>query len=479
MAQTKLVDMTTGSPYKRIIQFAIPMLLGNLFQVLYNTVDSIIVGNFLGTQALAAVGAGNPFIFGLISFFVGLGLAATVMVSQAVGAKDYNKVHLISNTIYKLCIYLVIPFTIIGFFGSQPVLTLLNVPDDGTLTLATEYLQVIFLGLIFTLGYNLNAGLLQGLGDSVTSLKLLASSAMLNIVLDLVFVGPLAMGVRGAALATILAQGFSWIMGLVHINRKIEYVKINLLKLDFERSLVKESLTIGIPSALQNVIFSIGAMTMYSLINSYGYVFTAGFNGANKIDTLVFLPVQSLANATTTYVGQNVGAKNMRRVQHGLRAALVLNVSIALITSGITYPLSRFLLSLFGNDPGMIETGIYYLHAVLPFYFLLAILFTLNSALRGVGQATMPMISSMVSLWLARIPTAYYIANHFGKEYIYYAYAIGWLIGCILSASFFYFGSWRKKFAWEMSQPEGEKGEAPPVELPIEKADPEGHKDKE
>lgn len=459
MAQAKLVDMTTGSPYTRIIQFAIPMLLGNLFQVLYNTVDSIIVGNFLGTQALAAVGAGNPFIFGLISFFVGLGLAATVMVSQAVGAHDYDKVHMVSNTIYKLSTYLAVPFTIIGVFGAHSVLNLLNVPNDGTLTLATEYLQVIFLGLIFTLGYNLNSGLLQGLGDSVTSLKLLASSAIINIILDLLFVGPLGLGVRGAALATILAQGFSWIMGLIHINRKIAYVKINLAKLDFDRSLVKESLKIGIPSALQNVIFSIGAMTMYSLINSYGFVFSAGFNGANKIDTLVFLPVQSLANATTTYVGQNVGAKNMPRVQNGLRAALVLNVGTALVTSAITYPLSRFLLSLFGDDPGMIETGLYYLHAALPFYFLLAILFTLNGALRGAGQATMPMISSMVSLWLARIPTAFYIAHNFGKEYIYYAYAVGWLIGCILSASFFYFGRWRKNFQWEMLDEEGSDAE--------------------
>lgn len=459
MAQAKLVDMTTGSPYTRIIQFAIPMLLGNLFQVLYNTVDSIIVGNFLGTQALAAVGAGNPFLFGLISFFVGLGLAATVMVSQAMGAHDHDKVHMVSNTIYKLCGYLTVPFTIIGFFGSRYVLTLLNVPNDGTLTLATEYLQVIFLGLVFALGYNLNAGLLQGLGDSVTSLKLLASSAIINIVLDLLFVGPLGMGVRGAALATILAQGFSWIMGLIHINRKVVYVKLNLAKLDFDRSLVKESLTIGIPSALQNVVFSIGAMTMYSLINSYGFVFTAGFNGANKIDTLVFLPVQSLANATTTYVGQNVGAKNMPRVQNGLRAALVLNVGIALVTSAITYPLSRFLLSLFGDDPGMIETGLYYLHAVLPFYFLLAILFTLNAALRGVGQATMPMVTSMVSLWLARVPTAYYIAHHFGEQYIYYCYGIGWFIGCLLSASFFYFGRWRKNFQWEMLEEEGSDAE--------------------
>lgn len=448
MARTTLVDMTTGSPYKRLIQFAIPLLLGNLFQVLYNTVDSIIVGNFLGTQALAAVGAGNPFIFGLISFFVGLGLAATVMVSQAVGGKNYAKVHLVANTIYKLCLFLVLPFTLIGFFGARPVLALLNVPNDGTLALGTEYLQVIFLGLFFTLGYNLNAGLLQGLGDSVTSLKLLAVSTLVNIVLDLLFVGPLNMGVRGAALATIMAQALAWTLGLAYINRKISYIKINLLKLDFEASMVKESLTIGIPSALQNVIFSIGAMTMYSLINSYGYVFTAGFNGANKIDTLVFLPVQSLANATTTYVGQNFGAKNLERIQRGVRAALLLNVGMALVTSGLTYPLSGYLLSLFGNDPGMIETGLYYLHAVLPFYFLLAILFTLNAALRGVGKATIPMISSMVSLWLARIPTAYYIAHNYGKELIYYAFPVGWVIGCILSISFYFFSGWRKETVW-------------------------------
>lgn len=451
------VDMTVGSPYKKIVLFAIPLLFSNVFQQLYNTVDSAIVGNYIGTKALAAVGAGFPIMAILFAVFMGLGMASTIMVGRAVGARDYERINLIMNTIYRFSLLMIVPLSLIGFFAAGPILRLLNVPDDGTLTLATQYIQVVFLGMFATVGYNTNAGFFQGLGDSITSLKLLVLATVINIVLDFVFVVPLGWGVRGAAIATVIAQATSWIAGLLIIRKRFPFVKVHLLKLDFDKLILLEGLRMGLPMALQNALFSLGSMAMMRLINSFGHQFMAGFNSANKVDTFVFLPVQSFTNAMTTYTSQNIGAMEVDRLRKGMKSGLILTIGMCVLMIAFTYPLSPYLLKIFGDDPLMIENGLYYLRTVLPFYPLLAILFTLNSVLRGAGQAFMPMATSMVSMLLMRVPSAYLIAHNFGKEYIFYSYALGWLAGCIISGSFFIFGKWRPKLIKELEEGKLEK----------------------
>lgn len=440
------IDMTEGSPYRLILRFAVPLLLGNLFQQLYNTVDSIIVGNYLGTRSLAAVGVGFPFLFTMVSFFMGLGIAATVLISQRFGAKDFDGVNIIANTIYRVASTIILPIVLIGIFATPYFLEhLLRVPDDGTLVQGTAYLQILFAGMAATMGYNLNAGILQGLGDSVTSLKFLITSSVLNIVLDLLFVAVFKMGVAGAAWATIIAQFIAWLLGLRYLNRHYEYISLNLLHLSFDRDYFKQSVRLGIPMAIQNMLFSIGAMAMYSLINSYGSTFSAGFNAANKIDTLVFLPVQSFANAVTTYTGQNAGARRFDRIHQGTRAGLVISTITALVMGVVCYISSDLLMSMFGNDAGMIAAGSNYLHSVLPFYIFLAILFTMNSVLRGVNQVALPLFSTILSLLLGRVPVAYYLAATMGKDMIFYSYGVGWIAGCTLSVCFYLFGSWEEK----------------------------------
>lgn len=450
MRSNHAVDMTVGHPMKKMVTFAIPLLLGNIFQQFYNTADSIIVGRLLGTKALAAVGAGFPFMAIMFALFMGLGMASTIMVSQAVGARRYDRVNMIFNTIYRFSFTIVIPLSLIGIFSVGHVLEFMNVPDDGTLALAKQYMQVVFSGVFAAIGYNTNAGFLQGLGDSITSLKLLILSTFVNLGLDLLFVGPLGMGVRGAALATIIAQSLSWILGILIINKRYDFMKIDFKNMPFHKDIFKEALRLGIPGALQNALFSIGSMAMMALINSYGSAFMAGFNSANKIDLLVFLPIQSFANATTTYTGQNIGANKFHRVQEGLKSSLILTAGIGLTTAFVTYPLIPYLLRLFGDDPAMIEAGHIYLRTILPFYFILAFLFTFNGMLRGAGQANIPLISSLVSLLGVRVPIAYYLAANFGKKYIYFSYPIGWVLGTTISAGFFFFGKWRKELRMEM-----------------------------
>jgi putative MATE family efflux protein len=442
---TGVTDMTMGSPYQLIFIFSIPLLIGNIFQQLYNMVDSIVVGNFVGTKALAAVGTGFPIIFMMSSLFMGVGIGATIMISQYYGAKDIENIENTINTIYTAMMIGSIPLTIIGIVCSEPLLLLMKVPNDGTLELAKIYMVVIFAGIIGNLGFNINAGILQGLGDSRTSLLFLLIATIINIVLDLLFAIVFGWGVFGVAFATIIAQLCSWIFGIFFINKHYSFIHIQVFKFKFNGALFKQAMKLGIPSGLQQALFSIGIMVMQALVNSYGSDFMAGFNGANKIDTFAFMPIQSFATAMTTYVGQNVGASQLDRVKSGTKAGLVLSVGSSIIISAVIYPLSGLFMRMFNQDPDVISSGVAYLHGVLPFYVLLALLFVLNSVLRGAGEMIIPMISTFVSLWLARVPVAYLLAYFWGKESIYYSYAVGWLIGLIISYLYYKKGKWKTK----------------------------------
>lgn len=439
-----ITDMTSGNPYRLILLFTAPLLLGNVFQQFYNMVDSMVVGNFIGEQALAAVGTGFPIIFMLSSLFMGLSVGATIMISQYYGAKDMENVRGTVNTIYTATMVGIIPLTVIGILSSEPLLRLMNVPDDGTLEMAKIYMLVIFIGMIGNLGFNINAGILQGFGDSRTSLLFLAVAAIINIVLDLVFTF-CGMGVFGVALATIIAQVASWLFGVYFINKHYTFLHISLFKFQFNRSLFNKAIRLGVPSGIQQALFSVGIMAMQALVNSYGSSFIAGFNGSNKIDTFVFLPIQSISSAVTTYVGQNVGAARLDRVKRGTKAGLVLGVCGSLSISGLVYPLSALLMRMFSQSPDVISAGVSYLHSLLPFYFLCAVLFILSAVLRGAGSMVVPMAASIISLWIARIPIAYWIAGQFGKDFIYYSYPVSWALGVAIVLIYYLQGGWKKK----------------------------------
>lgn len=443
--RTGSIDMTQGNPYKLIFMFSIPMLIGNVFQQLYNMVDSIVVGNFVGDKALAAVGTGFPIIFMLSSLFMGIGIGATVMISQYYGAKSLEEIKHTVSTIYTAMIIGAIPLSVIGAFLSRPLLILMNVPDDGTLDMATTYMIVIFIGMLFTFGFNVNAGILQGLGDSKSSLLFLLVACIVNIGLDILFVVGFHWGTFGVALATIIAQCVSWIYGIYFINKHYDFIHIRIFKFHFEKKLFVQAMKLGIPAGIQQALFSIGIMVMQSLVNSYGSSFMAGFNGANKIDAFAFMPIQSFTNAVTTYVGQNIGASKIERVKTGTRAGLILAVVSSLVIGGLLYPISGFLMRMFGTTPEVINSGIIYLHSVLPFYALLAISFIYSSVLRGAGESIVPMISSFIALWLARIPAAYLLAHFFGRDYIFYSYAIGWVFGIAISYIYYKTGRWKSK----------------------------------
>lgn len=448
MSETKskraTTDMTTGNPAKLICLFALPLLAGNVLQQLYNMVDSIVVGNFVGDAALAAVGTGFPVIFMLVSLFMGLGAGATVMISQFYGAGDKENLRKTIGTIYNAMLAGAVPLTAAGVLLAGPLLRLMNVPADAY-DMARVYVMVVFAGVVGNMGYNVNSGILQGLGNSKTPLLFLAIACVINIVLDLLFVAVFGWGVAGVALATIIAQFSSWIFGIFYINKHYPELAVRPFQWNFDKGLFLRALKLGVPSGIQQALFSIGVMVLQTLINRYDTAFIAGFQAANKLDTFGFMPVQSFGIAVTTYVGQNIGAGKMERVNKGLRSALAMSVAVNVAVAILFVPLGPFCMRLFTQDPAVIAAGCAYLGRIMPFYAVFSIMFILNAVMRGAGETVIPMISSLVSLWAARIPVAYFLADRFGRDNLFYCYVIGWLAGILISGAYYLSGRWKNK----------------------------------
>lgn len=452
MKTTGLMNMTEGTPWKLILRFSLPLLLGNFLQQLYNVVDSIIVGQYIGPSALAAVGTAFPVIFLLISMFIGFGIGSTIIISQYFGAGNRESVKRTIDTIYISLFAFAIPLTLIGTFLARPLLVLMNTPIE-VLDQSTAYMQIIFIGTIGMFGFNINSGILQGLGDSKSPLIYLGMSTAMNIVLDFVFVAILQWGVAGAAWATIISQFFAFGFGIWHINRKQNYFRISVHKLKFDKAIFKDSVKLGLPAGLQNVTFSMGIMVLQGLINSYQYVFMAGYNAANKIDAIAFMPMMTFSTAITTYVGQNIGAGRMDRVKKGLKATLALSSLVCIIICPLILLLSDPLLRLFTNDVGVIQAGMAYLFRVVPYYLILSVMFVVTGALRGAGESMIPLVAAVVSLWLARLPLAYLLAET-GRDNLFYSFPLGWVVGLVIVGTYYMTGRWKNKSRDRMLSPQ-------------------------
>ena len=314
MAQSKsgLRNMTVGSPAGHIFYFALPLLAGSFLQQLYNMVDSFVVGKYVGDSALAAVGVGFPVIFMFTSLFMGLSNGGTVVIAQFYGAGRMDRVRDAVDTIYTSFVCAAVPVTLAALLAVKPMLWLLRV-DESAYHEAWVYLMVVCAGLMGTIGYNLNAGILGGLGNSRSTLLFLSIAAVMNIFLDFALVLWADMGVLGVALGTIISQAFSWLFGIFFINRRYPQIRIRPFCRRFDRELFRQIMGIGLPAGIQMSLVAVGSMVIMSKVNSYGEAYTAGYNVGYRLDQLAFLPVQSLSNAVTAFVGQNIGAKRLDR----------------------------------------------------------------------------------------------------------------------------------------------------------------------
>ena len=380
--------MTVGSPAGHIFYFALPLLAGSFLQQFYNMVDSWVVGNYVGDGALAAVGVGAPVIFLFSSLFMGVSNGGTVVIAQFFGANKPDRVRDAIDTVYTAFVCGAVPLSIIAVLLVRPLLFALRV-EDAAYSEAYTYLMVVCAGLVGTIGYNLNSGILRGLGNSQTTLLFLAISTVLNIVLDLVFVLAFHLGVFGVALATIIAQAVSWLFGLAYINRAYPDYAIRPFCFRFDGQLFREIMRIGLPSGLHMSLVALGSMVVMSKINSFGHDFTAAYNVGSKLDSMAFLPIQSLASAIIAYVGQNMGAKQMDRVRQGIRITLISSVIWAVFML-VLIPLGPTLIGFFSDTPAVIEAGAVYLRCIMPFYILFSIMFCLNNAMQVQETACSP-----------------------------------------------------------------------------------------
>lgn len=442
LSQGGMRNMTVGSPAGHIFYFALPLLAGSFLQQLYNMVDSWVVGQYVGDAALAAVGVGFPVIFMFTSLFMGLANGGTVVIAQFYGAGRLDRVRDAVDTIYTAFVFSAIPITLLAVALVKPILFFMRV-EAGAYHEAWVYLMVVCAGLIGTIGYNLNAGILGGLGNSRTTLLFLAIAAGMNIFLDLLLVLTCGMGVLGVALGTIISQAFSWLFGLFYINHKYPDIAIRPFCRRFDKRLFRQIMGIGLPAGIQMSLVSLGAMVVMSKINSYGKEFTAAYNVGSKLDQLAFLPVQSLSNAITAFVGQNIGAKRLDRARQGIRVT-VISAVIWSVVMLVLIPLGPTLVGFFSDTPTVIQAGTAYLKCIMPFYFLFSIMFSLNNAMRGAGDSVFPMLDVVISLILVRVPAVYWFANHYGPDYMYYGVGVGWIVGFTLSVIYYLSGRWKR-----------------------------------
>lgn len=439
------VDMTRGNVYGLLIEFAVPLLLGNLFQQLYNTVDTWVVGNYVGKEAFSAVGTVNPIINMLIGFFMGLSVGAGVVISQYYGAKQHDKVSDTVHTALVMTAVLGVVFTAIGVSMTPLMLHFMKTPAE-VLPEAKRYLTIYFSGIFGLMLYNIGAGILRAVGDSQRPFYFLVLSASLNIVLDLLFVLAFHMGVAGVAYATILSQGISALLVLLVLLRADNCCRVQVRKLRMHWDVLKKIVKVGIPAAVQMAITSFSNVFVQSYINYFGADCMGGWTAYTKIDAFLFLPMQSVAMGATTFVGQNLGVNDVQRARQGVSAALKIS---ALITVALMVPVVAFashLVRFFNDTPEVIEFGTLFLRMMSPFYVLCCVNQILAGSLRGAGDSRTPMIIMLGSFVVFRQIYLFLITHFVSNTIVPVAlgYPAGWLVCSTATYLYFRFAHWEK-----------------------------------
>lgn len=418
--------MTEGSIWKKMLIFAIPLFIGNLFQQLYNTVDSLIVGNFLGSNALAAVSSSGNLIFLMTGFFQGLAAGAGVVIATYFGAKKFKEMQDSIHTTVALGIACGIILMVVGYFLAPQMLILMGTPEN-TLPLSTEYFKIYFLGALGSLLYNCCVGILQAVGDSKRPLYYLIISSVVNVVLDILFIVVFKWGVGSAALATIISQYLSAILVMIRLIKSNEVYKVTIRKIRFHKEMLIKILKVGLPSGLQNSIISIANVVVQSNINSFGEFAMAGCGAYSKIEGFAFLPITSFTMAITTFVGQNLGAQKYDRVKKGAKFGIACSMILAELVGLITFVFAPQLIGAFSDDPLVISFGVDRAQTSAFFFCLLAFSHCISAVLRGAGKSSVPMLVMLLCWCLIRV-TILEVGDMFyhSIQFVYWVYPITW-----------------------------------------------------
>ena len=445
-------DMTEGSPWKSIAVFAVPMVIGNVAQQLYSTVDSIVVGKFVGDNALAAVGSASPILNMLYVLFIGISAGVGIMVAQYFGAKSKEDLsETIGNTITVTAICCVI-VALLTLLVARPMLEMLNTPET-IIDWCANYLYISLVGGAGMAYYNILSGILRGMGDSFSALLYLLVATVINIVLDIVFVGGLGLEVPGVALATVIAQGISAFLCLKKLTRMGDVFELNLERLKPKKKYVKQLISLGLPSGMTQAIFSSAMIVVQSLTNSFGEMFIAANVIIMRVDGFAMMPNFSFGTAMTTFSGQNVGAGKLDRVSKGAKQGTLMAVGVSATITAIILIFGKTLMGIFTETTELVEMSRYLMGILAAGYIAMAVTQSLGGVMRGAGDTMTPMWISMFTTVLVRVPVAYGISFltrtpelPVGRfECIHISLLTSWCLGAIITAFFFAKGKWKNK----------------------------------
>lgn len=443
-------DFTTGREAPLILRFALPMLLGNVFMQTYQLVDSIIVGRYLGKEALAAVGASTPIIFMIVALIMGISMGASVVVSQYFGARDLDKVRATCDTLFLFLLVAGAAVSILGVVFSRQILGLMDLPAD-VLPHATEFLRIYFVGAVLLFGYNAVSAVLRGVGDSKTPLYFLILSSALNVGLDFLFILGFGWGIAGAAWATTISQGVAFLLCVLYVNRRGDVVRVRIFHNNFDWRIFRQCLRLGLPTGLQQMFVGAGNTAVMTIVSGFGTDVIAAYSAVMRIDMFASLPIMNFSAALTSFVGQNISVGKFRRIHRGLLSTLLMSLISLVVVNATIMIFAGPLVGLFTADAAhadyaeMIRHGRQCLIVMNSFYFIFAIMFTLNGLLRGAGEAIVPMLTTLLSLWVVRVPVAALFSRWFGADGIWWAVPIGWLLGAVVTVIYYYTGRWKGK----------------------------------
>ena len=435
-------NMTVGNPYKLMLSFALPVFLSELFQQLYNTADSLIVGRVLGTDSLAAVSSSGPLIFLMVSFFTGTAMGGGVVISRYFGAGDEEKVSRSIHTLLAFGLVSGLTITAAGLMLTPTLLRLLKT-DPDVLPEAIAYFRCYFLGGLSLVLYNICRSIMNALGDSRRPLYYLIISSMLNVTLDLLFLAVFRWGVWAAAFATVLSQLSSVVLCMSHLLKKGNVFTVQLSKIRFHKEMLVQIIRYGMPAGVQNSVIAVANVVVQAQINSFGKFATAAYGAHAKIEGFAFLPITSFNMASSTFVSQNLGARQYDRAKKGARFCILTAVAIAELIGVTIYLLSPHLIGLFDKTPAVIEYGVKQAHTLTLFYCLLAFSHSVAAVCRGAGKAFVPMFV-MLSVWCAvRIAYILLVMHFFGEiQYVYWAYPLTWGISSVIYLLYYLCSDW-------------------------------------
>lgn len=434
--------MTEGSIPRKILFFAFPLFLGNLFQQLYNTADSLIVGNFIGSDALAAVSSSGSLIFLLVGFFNGISVGAGVVIARYYGARDKEAVERAVHTTVAFGITAGIALTVLGIGATPFILKLMGTPSD-VLPSSTLYFRIYFCGSIAFVLYNIFVGILQSTGDSKHPLVYLIISSLVNIALDLLFVAVLGLGVGSAALATVISQFISAILCFIRLVRSKEEFRLNVRSIRFDLPMLKEVIQNGLPTGLQNSIIAFANVVVQSNINAFGKMAVAGCGSYSKVEGFGFLPINCFVMALTTFISQNLGAKQYDRAKKGARFGILCSISLAEVIGIFIYIFAPVLIGAFNNDPQVVAYGVAQAHTITLFYFLLACSHCLAAICRGAGRSIVPMLVMLLCWCIIRVSYITIIVHFIPKiEMIFWAYPLTWSLSTLIFIIYYFKSDW-------------------------------------